>query len=93
MKCLPLAAALVLAAIAGCSSKRVDIAERPPSGFVATARSEPGEPCGAELRKRATDEAEYHCEARGRRSVIEGKREEKSEQGCVLTVEFSCGSR
>lgn len=77
----------------GCSPKRVDITERPPSGFTASARSEPGEKCNAELRKRVADEADYHCEARGRRAVIENRFEDMTPEGCVLSVAFSCGSR
>ncbi len=42
-----LAAACVLVA---CSPRRVDIVERPPSGFVAVAHAEPGESCNAALR-------------------------------------------
>ncbi len=78
--------------LAACSPKRVDIIERPPSGYTAVARSEPGEKCDAELRKRANDEAHYHCDARGRRAVIETRSEDVTPEGCVLSVAFSCGS-
>jgi hypothetical protein len=87
------AALLCVVALAACSARRVDISERPPSGFVATARAEPGERCDAALRKRATDEATYHCEVRGRSVIVEGKREEMTPQGCVLSLAFSCGTR
>ena len=85
--------AVLLATLAGCSPKRVDIVERPPSGYTATARAEPGEKCDAELRQRAADEANYHCDARGRRAVVESKSEQNTPEGCVLTLAFSCGSR
>lgn len=86
-------AALLGMTVAGCSPKRVDIVEQPPSGFTATARSEPGEKCNAELRQRVADETNYHCEARGRRAVIESRTENMTPEGCVLSVAFSCGTR
>lgn len=87
--------ALVLAALAlgACTASRVDIEERPPSGFTATARSEPGEKCDAKLRQRASDEANYHCEARGRRAVLENRSEQATAEGCTVVLDFSCGSQ
>lgn len=84
----------VLALVAtACSPKRVDILERPPSGFTASGHSDPGEKCDADLRKRVSDEATYHCEARGRSTVVESKTEDQTPDGCVLNIDFSCGTR
>lgn len=90
---LALAAAALAVLAAACSPTRVDIVERPPAGFVASASAEPGAACSPELRQRVSEEANYHCDARGRRAVIESKTETMTAQGCQLSISFSCGPK
>jgi len=79
----------LLAALAGCTPLRVDIAEQVAGGFTAVARGKDAEAC-QEARTRVTDEARYHCAARGQRTSLGKPNSEPDGAGCRVELMFWC---
>ena len=80
------AGALVLAA---CTPTRVDIVEQPAGGYTAVAYGEDEKTC-REARTRVTNEARFHCEARGQRVSLGKMISEGVPQGCRVELPFWC---
>lgn len=83
---LPACAALLLAA---CLPARVEITEQPAGGFTAIAFGEDEAGC-RDARERVTEEARYHCRARGRRPSLGRVVGEDGPGGCRVELPFWC---
>lgn len=78
--------------LSACLPQRVDIVERPPSGYLAIVHAQPDQGCDAQSRKRGADEAIYFCEARGLKARIVSTSEDNKKQGCVIEIAFWCSA-
>ena len=79
----------LLSALAGCTPLRVDIAEQVAGGFTAVAKGRDADAC-REARTRVTDEARYHCAARGQRISLGKPNREADGAGCRVELMFWC---
>lgn len=76
-------------AVVGCAPLRVDIAEQPAGGFLATAHGEDAEAC-RDARARAAEEARYHCQARGAKASLGKMASDADGAGCRVELPFWC---
>jgi hypothetical protein len=81
--------ATALLGLAACTPLRVDVAEQPAGGFVATALGDDAEAC-RDARTRVAEEARYHCEARGARTSLGKVSSEPDGAGCRVELPFWC---
>ena len=79
----------LMGASAACTPLRVDIAEQPAGGFLAAVHGKDKDEC-REARARATEEARYHCEARGQRTRLGTPAAEAAGAGCRMELPFWC---